>query len=150
MDNDYEVQPLAPLAPLFIVVPQPLPPYIKTYPNYIHKYDRHYAKLLLNSDIKNHVILHDETFTHTPTASPDSYRGMSKYSIQDLFQRVHEYQHGMDIIETILHNKALEEGFVVMLDDWYHPWIYVHDEIRYNEWVENGEENGLFSYELFQ
>jgi len=137
--------------PPIILAPQPvLPYYIKTIPHYLEKYDRHYSTLLTIENIANFVLFHDETYTHAPSAAIDTYRGLGKNTIKELFERVHRYQFEMDTIETILHNRALQDGFVIMLDDWRDAWIYVHDEARYQEWVSNGEETGPISTDFFE
>jgi hypothetical protein len=115
---------------------------------YSDKHDRHYATLLQDQDFYQYVISHDMIGTHAPSAEPNRVHAMGEDHIRTLFARI--MTNDQDPIITLLREKAVQDGFVILMDDWDQSWIYIHEYAnRYEQWEYDGVEEGPRSNQFF-
>lgn len=114
------------------------------------KHDRHYATLLQNQDFYQYVIGNDMIGTHAPSIEPNPVHAMGEERIRLLFDRIPTNEEQADPVILLLREKAVQDGFVILMDDWDQAWIYIHEYAnRYEQWEFDGVEEGPNSNQFF-
>ena len=125
------------LAPLFAVEAYPERYWLLRPVGQSRVCDSLYAELLLpNQRFLQEVLDHDRSGGHAPTMGGVSYPGMDQNHIVDLFQALHD-GHGLDVLEHMF----LNYGFVIIMDEWSQPMVYVgNNPAAFHSWAENAAE----------
>jgi S-adenosylmethionine:diacylglycerol 3-amino-3-carboxypropyl transferase len=125
-----------------------MPPYIRFVQNYSEKHDQHYTELLTQPYFMQYVILNDEVQTHE-AVEPNRLRALGGDHIHQMFDRIH-VNNPSTVIEIMLQQRAHEDGFVILMDDWNNSWVYIPSHAnRYEQWEYDGLENGPRSNQIF-
>jgi hypothetical protein len=125
------------LAPVFAVEAEPHHYWLLRPVGRTRVCDSLYAELLLpNPRFLQEVLEHDRSGGHAPTVGGVSHPGMDQHHIVDLFEALHN-GHGLAVLEDMF----LNYGFVVIMDEWSQPMVYVgNNPEAFHSWAENAEE----------
>ena len=114
---------------------------------YIH--DTKYAHLLRHAPFFKYVVQHDSVHLQPEYIRRTFvFKGMSTLFIESLYKRLFEKQPDGEV-ETFLLQRAEEDGFISIRNDFGQDYVYVLDAAKYETWVSTAREQVPCSWEIF-